>query len=150
MGVIIRQSVKTTIVTYIGILIGYVNTLWLMPYILEADQIGMLRLLTELALFLVFFAQLGVPLITVKFFPQHNTDAKGQRGFLFFLLVTPMLGFLLFGGVYYIAKDWFMQFFEAHSASFLPYANMVLPLALAHSNDLCTNSQSSLSPTLTA
>jgi len=129
-GIIIRQSVKTTIVTYIGILIGTLNVLGLMAYFLESSQIGMIYLLTNLSIFLVFVAQLGVPYIAIKFFPQYREPEKGLYGFLFFLLVVPLVGFIIFGGIFYFFKEFFLQFFEEQSAEFLPYAFLVLPMAL--------------------
>ena len=35
MGVIQRQGIKGTIVLYFGMLLGYVNTLWIFPYCLS-------------------------------------------------------------------------------------------------------------------
>ena len=47
MGIVIRQGVKGTIATYLGVAIGFVNTLWLYPKILTPDEIGLFRTLID-------------------------------------------------------------------------------------------------------
>lgn len=67
MGIVIRQSIKTTIVTYIGFAIGYVNTLFLFPLVLSKEQIGLTRLLISVSFLFATFASLGAGNIPNKF-----------------------------------------------------------------------------------
>ena len=54
MGIVIRQSLKTVAVTYLGIALGFINTLWLYPYVLSEEQIGLSRTLINAAFLFEF------------------------------------------------------------------------------------------------
>ena len=56
MGIIIRQGIKGTIVSYLGTLLGYVNMLILFPLIFSTEEIGLYRILLDAASFFVIFS----------------------------------------------------------------------------------------------
>lgn len=60
MGVIIRQSIATTIISYVGLIIGYLNLLYLYPLFLSPDQVGLLRIIQDAAILMAQFAQFGL------------------------------------------------------------------------------------------
>lgn len=43
MGIIIKQSIKGTIFSYIGVVLGFVTVGLLWPKLLNADQIGLIN-----------------------------------------------------------------------------------------------------------
>ncbi|MBA3757097.1 MAG: hypothetical protein H0X02_13130 [Nitrosomonas sp.] len=49
MGLLRRQSIKSSIATYIGIAIGYVNLILLFPKFLLPDQLGLTRVMISMA-----------------------------------------------------------------------------------------------------
>ena len=59
MGIVIRQSIRTVAVTYFGIALGFVNTLWFYPLVLSKEEIGLTRTLISVGVLLATFASLG-------------------------------------------------------------------------------------------
>lgn len=49
MGVVKRQGIKQSIVTYVGMAIGAVNLLWLYPLALSKAQIGITKFVLDTA-----------------------------------------------------------------------------------------------------
>jgi O-antigen/teichoic acid export membrane protein len=73
MGQAIRQSIFTSVVSYAGVVIGYVNLLYLYPRFLEPEQIGLLRTIVDAALLLAPFAQGGLAQTILRFLPHFTT-----------------------------------------------------------------------------
>ena len=87
MGVIIKQSIKGTLVSYGGAILGYVNLLLLFPLVFSTEQIGLYRVLIDAAAFFVIFSQLGILNISIKYFPYFQDIKKKHNGFLVYILL---------------------------------------------------------------
>lgn len=68
MGVVIRQSIFSSIISYVGVAIGYINLLYLYPRFLELEQIGLLRTIQDTALLMAPFAQVGLAHSILRFY----------------------------------------------------------------------------------
>ncbi len=130
MGIVVRQSAKTVFLTYLGIGVGIINTLWLFPYVLTEEQIGLVRTLINVALLFSTFASLGAGNIPTKFFPYFKDIKKSHNGFLFFLLVTGVTGFLIFTLLYLNLKFLFVDAFVKNAPMILNYFFQLIPLTL--------------------
>lgn len=86
MGIIIRQSVKTTIVNFIGVGIAAISTLFIYP--LYADIYGFAQFLIGTAALFVPFASLGIANTVIKFYPKFETQDKSNQGMLSMLLMA--------------------------------------------------------------
>jgi O-antigen/teichoic acid export membrane protein len=128
MGIVIKQSFRTSIVTYLGFLVGVVNTLWLSPLLLTEEQIGLVRVLINLTVLLATFASLGALQIPMRFFPYFKDVSNKHNGFLFFLLVVGSAGFILFVVLLIVFKDLFASVFGAKSKMLVDYYLYLLPL----------------------
>jgi O-antigen/teichoic acid export membrane protein len=128
MGIVIRQSIKSSIVSYIGIALGYVNTLILFPYVLTAEQIGLMRLIMDFAFLAAPFAQLGVSNIALRFFPHFKDESKRHNGFLFLLLLIGFVGFSLFVIVVFLFKTLIFSAYQDKSFLFVNYYYFLIPL----------------------
>ena len=97
----VKQSVLTTIFSYLGVIVGYVNLLWLFPYVLSPGQIGLFKTVQDIALLLVPFAQLGIGHGITRFFPR----IKGNEfAFFTFSLVMATLGFFIVASLFFVFK----------------------------------------------
>src|SRR5699024_9978259 len=96
LGVIIRQSIQNTIISYLGIILGFVATILLYPRFLTTDQYGLTRVLISISVICSQFAHLGVKNIVIRYFPyfQQSLESRGQL--LSLTLLIPLGGFLLF------------------------------------------------------
>lgn len=130
MGIVIRQSIKTTIVSYIGFAIGYVNTLFLFPLVLSKEQIGLIRLLISVSFLFATFASLGAGNIPTKFFPYFRDEEKQHNGILAFILSIGMSGFFLFVIVFFLLKDVIFSIYSKNSPLLLDYYFYFIPFTL--------------------
>ncbi|MBK7233344.1 MAG: hypothetical protein IPH93_14045 [Saprospiraceae bacterium] len=69
MGIIRAQSVRSTMLIYLAMLIGLINLVLLMPQFFTKEQIGMTRTILTLSLLLSQFSEMGASGITYSFFP---------------------------------------------------------------------------------
>lgn len=129
MGVIIRQSIKGTIVTYIGTAIGFLTTFFVLTRFLTAEEIGLTRMLVEVATILAGLSQLGTNSSIIRFYPYFKNENAKDHGFFFWTIVIPFFGFLIFGTLYIIFKQPISHFFAEKSHLFVDYYFYALPLA---------------------
>jgi O-antigen/teichoic acid export membrane protein len=130
MGIVIRQSFKATLVSYIGAAIGAVSVLLIYPKCLSAEQIGLIRILTESALLIAAFAQLGMASMSIKFFPYFRDKEKNHHGFPFIMTTVPLVGFIIFLLVFRFIKEGLVSTFSERSALFGEYIVYLIPLTL--------------------
>ena len=130
MGIVIRQSFKATMVSYIGAAIGAVSVLLIYPRCLEPEQIGLIRILTEAALLIAAFAQLGMASMSIKFFPYFKNKEKNHNGFPFIMTILPFVGFIIFLLVFRFIKGGIVSTFNERSALFGEYIIYLIPLTL--------------------
>lgn len=102
MGIIKKQSILTSIISYLGVAIGTISTLFIYPK--DETTYGLFRFLLDTANVLIPFAFLGMPFISIKFFAYFNDAKKGDRGLLGFTMLISTIGFLLAGAIIYFYK----------------------------------------------
>ncbi|WP_114781513.1 lipopolysaccharide biosynthesis protein [Botryobacter ruber] len=129
MGKLQREGIWNTIVSYAGIGIGYVNTVLLYPNILEEDQVGLTRLLMALALMYAQFSALGFNSMSARYFPYFRNKEKGHHGFLFLLLLVPIIGFAIVTFLFIGAKPLVVHWYQDSSQLLLDYYYYIIPLA---------------------
>src|SRR6185436_9507674 len=96
MGLVIRQSIFTTIIAYAGAVVGYVNLLYLYPRFLEPEQVGVLRTIQDAAILFSPFAQFGVALGIFRFYPQFAKDRSTESSFIGLVTLIALCGFGIF------------------------------------------------------
>jgi O-antigen/teichoic acid export membrane protein len=127
MGIIIRQSIKNSVVTYVGVAIGTLNVLFLYNKFLSTEQLGLYTALTSFPLVFAGFAHLGTPHVGVRFFSQFADSEHQHNGFLGYLLFAPFVGFITFLLVYIGLKPSFQAAYSENSPLLLNYY-WVLPV----------------------
>jgi O-antigen/teichoic acid export membrane protein len=96
MGIVLNQSLKNTIITYIGFGIGGINTIYLYPVFLGATFYGLTNYITSCANVIMPLFAIGMQNTLVKFYSQYETEEEKSRFLSFtvlfpFLLIVPML-----------------------------------------------------------
>lgn len=101
MGIIARQSAKSSIVSLSSSLIGVLATLFI--YTLDLDAYGFSQILLAASILLAPFASLGLSGTVIRFYPEYGKTEAGRASFLSFLLVGTSVGsFLLVVGYYFL------------------------------------------------
>jgi O-antigen/teichoic acid export membrane protein len=126
MGVIIRQSISTTIISYIGIAIGYVNLLYLYPLFLSPDQVGLMRAVQDAAILMAQFAQFGLAQSIIRFFPRFMGNLTSSKNFINLILIGALIAFAFFLIVFFLFEKTIQSYFRANAAEFIHYTALVL------------------------
>jgi O-antigen/teichoic acid export membrane protein len=121
MGIIIRQGIKSSVVSYIGVVIGTINVLYLYNKFLSPAQLGLYLALTSFPLVFSGIAHLGTPLVGVRFFNQFADTEKQHNGLLGYLLIVPFVGFLLFCLLFYGNQDLLKSLYIGNSPLLVQY-----------------------------
>lgn len=103
MGIVLNQSLKNTIITYIGFAIGGINTIYLYPVFLGATYYALSNYIVSSANVIMPLFAIGMQNTLVKFYSQYETDEERSR-FLSFTVLFPLLliiPFILIGVFYY-------------------------------------------------
>ena len=130
MGVIAKQSIRGTIVTYLGIAVGVVTTFFVLTRFLTTEEIGLARVLIDAATLFIGLAQLGTNASIIRFYPYfREKDSEEDHGFFFWALVVPFIGFLIFAVIYWACRVPLGAWFGDKSPLFVEYYYFVLPLA---------------------
>src|SRR5690606_23624601 len=103
MGKVIKESILTTFFSYLGVIIGYINLLWLLPFVLNPTQIGLFKTIQDMGLLLVPFAQLGLGNGITRFYPNLK---ENQFAFFTLSLIISTLGFLLVGLLFFAFREY--------------------------------------------
>lgn len=130
MGIIIRQSIKSSIVSYAGVVIGSLNVLFLFNKFLTPTQLGLYAAITSFPLVFASLANLGIPHVAVRFFTHFKDDENQHHGFFAFLLSVPLVGCLIFSSLYLLAEDFFKALYINGSPLLVQYYYYLLPLTV--------------------
>lgn len=90
MGIVLNQSLKNTVITYLGFGIGAINTLYLYPVLLGATFYGLTNYITSCANVIMPLFAIGMQNSLVKFYSQYNTNEEKSR-FLSFTVLFPLV-----------------------------------------------------------
>lgn len=95
MGIVVNQSIKNTIITYIGFAIGAANALFMYPKFLGETFYGLTGYLLSSANVIMPLMAFGVHNTLIKFFSEYKTE-KEKSQFLSFVIFLPLLFILPF------------------------------------------------------
>lgn len=127
MGVIKRQGIKNTIITYIGILIGAINIIFIQPKLLTPEELGLTRLLYDFAYMVGLAVPLGLPNIIVKFFPFFKNNEQKHHGFAGIVLSIFFIGFVISAFFLLIFKPSITAHYQDKASLFVHYFSFIIP-----------------------
>ncbi|MEK6780488.1 MAG: oligosaccharide flippase family protein [Bacteroidota bacterium] len=130
MGLVIRQSIITTIISYCGVAIGYVNLLYLYPKFLSPEEVGLFRTIQDAAILLSPFAQFGLASGIFRYYPQFVKDQKTSGSFISLMLLLSVVGFSIFFLLFRLFETSILVYFEDNAKEIIHYSSLVLWLTL--------------------
>ncbi|MBY5959915.1 polysaccharide biosynthesis C-terminal domain-containing protein [Membranicola marinus] len=135
MGVIKRQGIKQTIVSYLGVTIGFVSTLFIYP--LEESMYGIAKFMLGTAGLIGPVLSLGIDSLVIRFFPEFKNKNKSHFGFLGLLVLLATLSFLmatsilfLFKNDFYVLLEWLRMDVDVFSDNILEITTLTFLLIL--------------------
>ncbi len=108
MGIVLKQTIKGSFYSYIGVILGGINVAILFPIIFSEEQIGLINILITVSAISAQFASLGTGGIINYFFPTFNNKKNAHNSFFILMCLIASIGFLLFTIVYYLFSDYFL------------------------------------------
>ena len=92
-----KQGIRNAIITYIGVLIGFVSLMFIQPKFLTPEELGLTRILLAAASLIATLLPLGVSSVTTKYFPYFRNAEKKHHGYFGLMLIFPLVGTALCG-----------------------------------------------------
>jgi O-antigen/teichoic acid export membrane protein len=130
MGIVIRQSLKGSIVNYTGAFIGFLTSFFILVKFLTKEEIGLTGVLVDSAIILSSLALLGTTNSIVKYFPYFKSEDKKHNGFFGLAITVPFIGLVVFSILFVFLKQPVVHYFSTESARFLDYFYYVIPFAV--------------------
>ena len=129
MGVVVKQSLKGTIINYIGVAVGFVTTFFVMTKYLSTEEIGLASVLSNAAILFSGLAQMGTSTSAMRFYPYFKDSESRDHGFFGWTLIVPLVGFIIFTALFFIFKQQISDYFSEQSALFVDYMYFVIPMS---------------------
>ena len=129
MGIVIRQSIKGTIMNYIGVAVGFITTFFVMTKYLTQEEIGLTRVMADAAILLSGLASLGTNTSALRYYPYFRDKDSRDHGFFGWTLIVPLIGFVIVTILFFFFKDLIINMFSEKSALFVDYIYLVIPMA---------------------
>lgn len=104
MGIVVNQSLRNTVTTYLGFGIGAVNTLFLYTNFITDEYYGLVAYILSAANIMMPLVAFGAHNTIVKFYTSFKTK-NSLNSFLTFMLFLPLLLSIPLAVVGYIAYD---------------------------------------------
>lgn len=130
MGIIQKQGIQSALISYSGIVIGFLSLLVIQPNLLEPDEIGLTRILYAFSFLVSTLLPLSIGNITTRFFPKFRNENKGHHGFFGLMLIWVAGGCLLFFPVLWVFREFFIAQYQEQSALFANYFLLVFPFSV--------------------
>jgi O-antigen/teichoic acid export membrane protein len=127
-----KQAIISSILVYIGIPFGVLNTYFFVKQgAFSSDQYGLTRLFNDVGQNFYVIASLGVIPVIYKFYPYYKDNLSDEEndllGRTFF---RALIGFILVTIACFVFEPLVVRKFSARSALFVDYYFWVLPYAL--------------------
>lgn len=131
MGIIQKDALRTTILTYFGMLLGYVNKVFLFILLLTPEEMGLINTILMVAILFAQLSNLGTFNATTKFFPFLRNKETNHYGFFSLNLFIVCCGILFFTALFIVFQPLIVEYFQERSALFSQYFLWVVPVGIA-------------------
>lgn len=130
MGIVLKQSIQNTVSTYIGFVIGALNTLFLYIHFLTDEYYGLVGFLLSTATIMMPLMSFGMHNTLIKFYSSY-TDKLQQTNFLTLCLYLPLLVIIPIGFMGYLGYDVIVRFLSKENPIIQDYVWSVYLIAIA-------------------
>lgn len=132
MGLVQKDAFRTMVISYVGIVLGYLNKGLLFLALFNPAQIGLITLILSIGTLFAQLANFGSIFTVWKFFPFFRNEEKKHHGFLPFVLLIVFMGILVFTALYVGFREPVQQLYSERSGWFNDYYYWILPIGIAY------------------
>lgn len=131
MGIVQKDGVRTMIISYFGMVLGYLNKGLLFILILSIEEIGLISILVSVGMLFAQFSNLGVTYSIWRFFPFFKNQKSRHNGFLPLVLLVVFSGFIVCTTLALVFRDVIELQYASKSQLFLDYYIWFIPIGIA-------------------
>lgn len=131
MGIIQKQATWSTIITYFGVIIGFVNVVFLFTSYLSPEEMGLRGVLFHFCVLFHHVGVFGFSSVATRYFPKFENDSTKNNGFLSLILGAPLLIFSLATMVLIALEGVILRAYEDESQLFVEYFYLVYPITFS-------------------
>ncbi len=128
MGIVIRKGFWTSFFAFFGAFLGLVNQLFIYPYFLEPNQIGLFSQIQSFATLVSPFALLGMSATVARYTPFFKEDKNLYKSFTSFLFIGASFGAIITVSSTLIFKDFIVSFYQEKSPLVAQYFELSIIL----------------------
>ena len=130
MGIVRKEALANSIFYYIGVALGYINLIILIPAFLTSEEYGLLSLIIYVSTIYAYLSAVGLANTIPRFFPFFKTDDKIHKGFLSYVTIIGAAGYIVITILLVLLKPVIVSAFIEKSAQFVEYYYFLIPLGL--------------------
>lgn len=128
MGVIKRQTITGSIYSYLGVVIGFLTILFIIPRSLSSQQYGLTTILVAVSGLYSQFSTLGFTNVTARLFSYFRDRDKNHNGFAFLSVAVGLIGFTISLISFFILKPYIVENNLEKSPLLVQYIYYLIPL----------------------
>ncbi|WP_054851120.1 polysaccharide biosynthesis C-terminal domain-containing protein [Olleya sp. ITB9] len=129
MGIVVNQSIKNTVITYIGFGVGAINVIFLYTQFLSEAYFGLITFILSTANILMPLMAFGVHNTIVKFYSSFKTR-QSQNSFLTLMLVLPLAVVIPAGIVTHFGYDYIANWLSKKNSIIKDYTWLIYVCAV--------------------
>lgn len=131
MNLLQKQGFFNSLILYAGVALGFFNLIILFQRILTTEEIGFFILMGTISLLYAQFAGLGIGNIILKYFPYYRSDDKRHGGFVSFVAIWTLIGFVIFTILFVVFKDFIISHYKDKDGGplLIKYFYYLIPLS---------------------
>lgn len=128
MGVIKRQTIRGSVYSYLGVVVGFFTTGLIMPRLMSEEQVGLINVLVAVSALYSQFSTLGFTNVTARLFSYFRDQDKNHNGFVFLAVAVGMIGFTISLLSFFILKPYIVESNLEKSPLLVQYIYFLIPL----------------------
>ncbi len=124
------EFLKSSLVRYIGLVLGFINVTAIYTFSFTEEELGFVVVLGDVVSLVLPFTILGFGVLTIRYFPLFEDKADGHNGFLGLIFIGPVVGYLMVFISYFIFRDSILATYAEKIGEYIVYFDLVLILLL--------------------
>ena len=131
MGIVIKKTIITSVVNYIGVLLGVISVLWLQTAIISELQIGILSYIIDVTILLLPFILFGISGVPARFM-HHFKDGEERNSFISWLLIVPVITLFALMIIFLLFKNQIIFLLGDDVVIYSNYLVFIFPLVFCY------------------
>jgi O-antigen/teichoic acid export membrane protein len=132
MGLIQKDALRTMILSYLGIVLGYLNRGVLFFLFLKPQEVGLVNLTVSVGMLFAQCANLGTIYSVWKFFPFFKHHKEKSQGLLRLTSLIVLIGILSFALITILFKSEITYYYTEKSKEFVHYYYWIIPIGIGN------------------